>query len=169
MWPASLRKSLLIITVLFAAITVPSTVADTITDPSTTTTFKFQCCNGLNTKVFDLQVTTDLPTSSNPIFGITPLDPTCSESVQNPFTATYTCGDGISTVDTIIETVTVNGAFLPKVLIATWSDKNGNIIGSTTPIPEPAGIFLVGNGIALLAVLQLIGRRRRESPENVLF
>jgi hypothetical protein len=49
------------------------------------------------------------------------------------------------------------------VLIATWSDKEGKIIGSTTPIPEPASIeYVLGIGIpSLLIMRKRIDQRRR--------
>jgi hypothetical protein len=169
MCPAPAPKSLWIIAVLFAAIGVASAPkkahADSITDPATTTTtFTFNCCNGVTAKVYDLQITIDLPAAGNPIIGITPLDPTCVSSFQNPFTATLTCGDQIATTDTIRESVTVNGTTVPKVLIATWSDVNGKPIGSATPIPEPASIdFVLGIGIPLLVVMRKrIDQRRRQ-------
>jgi hypothetical protein len=168
MCPASAQKSLWIIAVLFAAIGVasaPKANADSITDPATTTTtFTFNCCNSVTAKVYDLQVTIDLPAAGNPVIGITPLDPNCAQSFQNPFTATLTCADGISTMDTIRESVTVNGTTVPKVLIATWSDADGKPIGSATPIPEPASIyFVLGIGIPLLvAMRKRIDQRRRQ-------
>ena len=168
MCPASAQKSLWIIAVLFAAIGVasaPKAHADSITDPSTTTTFTFNCCNSVTAKVFDLQVTIDLPAVGNPGLGITPQDPNCAPSFQNPFTATWTCADGITTMDTIRESVTVNGTTVPKVLIATWSDKDGKPIGSATPIPEPASIcFVLGIGIIplLVAMRKRIDQRRRQ-------
>lgn len=170
MCPASAQKSLWIIAVLFAAIGVASTPkanADSITDlttTTTTTTFTFNCCNSVTAKVFDLQVTIDLPAVSNPAIGITPQDPNCAASFQNPFTATWTCADGISTLDTIRESVTVNGTTVPKVLIATWSGADGKPIGSATPIPEPASIyFVLGIGIPLLvAMRKRIDQRRRQ-------
>ena len=80
MCPASAQKSLWIIAVLFAAIGVasaPKANADSITDPATTTTtFTFNCCNSVTAKVYDLQVTIDLPAAGNPVIGITPQDQT---------------------------------------------------------------------------------------------
>lgn len=156
MCPVSAQKSLWIIAILFAVIGVasaPEAHADSITDPAATFTFK--CCNSVTAKVYDLQVTIDLPASGNPLFGIMPLDPTCASSFQNAFTATFTCGDGIATTDTIRESVVVKGNTVPRVLIATWSDKEGKIIGSATPIPEPASIeYVLGIGIPLLVALR---------------